>query len=539
MKLYDNPSLPHAGKIESCLLNDDKSKVAIISSLGHGFAPPAYLRPKNRLAIYDQPNVVPLAIFDCHYQIQDISFHPTEPVIAVATGGFNGSFTGELILWNWETGLKSIVTPWYFLYRVQFIHNGQRVLAKQRYVDVDSEDYEWDGDDTLESLYDLEFEYFSDIENINLSFDEVSKQISLQEPEKTKTKLMASRFPSQLSPLENLKSLFTLNEIKTRNTIWDVTILKNDELAINHNKTQFDILSVNDGLIQSFKGHAWGAQVLNNGKIIIKSSNSLYEYDGKQMKLAAEFDGEYVFSIAVNGRVLAREKSQGASDLPSNLSKDIVGDIGSKTWNVLDFGHFYIHLNLMNIKNSPHLFVIQTPHVTPSGRKTLSIVQQDNSLKPLDMRFIEDDNLNSYLSACQFSYIHDTTKEGVIISGSTNTWQMDSWSMIYLKAFPNVVFRKNLDDGLEVWRHRLPSSVSTIHSISSKKVVLVALDNKDFLVIHSETGAIIQWQKAKFNGIETMITAMDSDDNIIAFGTNVGIVASTSIEDIINHGFIK
>ena len=367
----------------------------------------------------------------------------------------------------------------------------------------------------------------------------------MQSPQPITTKEVKTSFVSPLSSAKIVKEFFALPEVKIRNSIWDIAILTNEKIAVIHGDTHLDILSSDNGLVNSFSGDGHGIQLLKGEHLTINVreyqggqsyTTSLYTYDGHQLILQKELDGKYVFYIASNGKVLGRQETKGSTSTDSSLSADIISDKDLKVWSDVNFGHFYSYLNSANVKSSPYLFVIQIGEYTSGPeQKTIHVVKPDNSLKALAPDLIEDKRANNNLSGLRFSYINDSIGEGVIIAASVNKVQFDPKT--HRRVQPHTVFRKNIDDGSEVWRHSIPSSALTIHAISDKKMILVALSNTNFLIIHSETGAIIQSQKAMFNGIETIITAMDSIDDKIAFGTFDGIVASTSIEDFLKNGF--
>ncbi|MCP6756782.1 hypothetical protein NL533_34670, partial [Klebsiella pneumoniae] len=51
-----------------------------------------------------------MALLDgLRWPINDLAFHPREPLLAVATGSYDGgwAFEGELVVWNWETGERA------------------------------------------------------------------------------------------------------------------------------------------------------------------------------------------------------------------------------------------------------------------------------------------------------------------------------------------------------------------------------------------------------------------------------------------------
>jgi hypothetical protein len=61
---------------------------------------------RHRISMYLPDLNTRLGVFDgARYPINDVAFHPSAPVVAIATGTYDGGwlFEGELLLWNWET----------------------------------------------------------------------------------------------------------------------------------------------------------------------------------------------------------------------------------------------------------------------------------------------------------------------------------------------------------------------------------------------------------------------------------------------------
>lgn len=64
-------------------------------------------RLRYRLSLYNGSLDRRISVFDAaRYPINDVTFHPFEPLIAVGTGSYDGGymFEGDLWLWNWESG---------------------------------------------------------------------------------------------------------------------------------------------------------------------------------------------------------------------------------------------------------------------------------------------------------------------------------------------------------------------------------------------------------------------------------------------------
>src|SRR5205085_2623927 len=60
-----------------------------------------------RVAVYDAHPLHRVAVFDlARFPINDVAFHPHRPLLAIATGSYDGGYyyEGALLLWDWSTG---------------------------------------------------------------------------------------------------------------------------------------------------------------------------------------------------------------------------------------------------------------------------------------------------------------------------------------------------------------------------------------------------------------------------------------------------
>lgn len=62
----------------------------------------------HRVVVYDAGSRASVAVLDTlrYFNVHELAFHPSEPILAIATGEYDGGcdYEGELILWNWVTG---------------------------------------------------------------------------------------------------------------------------------------------------------------------------------------------------------------------------------------------------------------------------------------------------------------------------------------------------------------------------------------------------------------------------------------------------
>lgn len=87
------------------------------------------IRPSfhHRVSLYLDGSMALLATVECWFPIQDIAFHPTETLLAIGTGSYDGgwNYLGQLLLWNWERNqCESLLAESREVVRVRFDDNG-------------------------------------------------------------------------------------------------------------------------------------------------------------------------------------------------------------------------------------------------------------------------------------------------------------------------------------------------------------------------------------------------------------------------------
>ena len=117
MDFLADPTLPGLGQLTGAFSHTGGDVLAVCSAYRMLTEPPARAsyggqRLRYRVALYRRGERRRFAAFDqLRYGVNDIAFHPSLPVVAIATGSYDGgwAFEGELALWNWDTGEHALV----------------------------------------------------------------------------------------------------------------------------------------------------------------------------------------------------------------------------------------------------------------------------------------------------------------------------------------------------------------------------------------------------------------------------------------------
>lgn len=124
------------GRPGGAFRSPDGEQVALCSEFPSLYWPGRALyeghRLRHRLSLYTAHLAQRLAVFDAaRFPINDVAFHRELPLLAVATGSYDGGwmFEGELILWNWRTGeTVNVLSERREVTRVRFSDEGGLVV---------------------------------------------------------------------------------------------------------------------------------------------------------------------------------------------------------------------------------------------------------------------------------------------------------------------------------------------------------------------------------------------------------------------------
>jgi len=322
MRFLTDPSLPGHGVVMGSFPNRDGSVLAVASSFHWLTNPPARVsyggqHLRHRVALYRPPDGKPFAVFDAlRFPVNEVAFHPFEPIVAIATGSYDGGFLfeGELLVWDWETGRRSNkIGPIPEVVRIAFCNDGSCIIALVRPWDEDTAE---DAGGPFSTFYEVRATYSEELFEGVFNEDSIALQISRQAPLSTNDVASDPRFPRlEKDPEAALRRAFNLAEFKSRSPIWDVAWLDDDEIAIVHDDCQLEVLDLEGVSKHRFQGSSHGAQVFKHSNPLVHAiqlnrdvqdwadaySTQLLRYDGSELEEVASFKGAFTFSVSRDG----------------------------------------------------------------------------------------------------------------------------------------------------------------------------------------------------------------------------------------------
>ena len=280
-------------------------------------------RLRYRLSLYNRNFDRRMGVFDlARYPINDVAFHPSQPLLAIATGSYDGgySFEGDLWLWNWESGeCLSLLGESREVVQCRFIdENRLAVILERRFDD------EFHRDDLCVGLIIDDFRDASEAGYRSNGFD----------PDPRLANLMPMRFKALEKELGFTDSFVSFSEqrqrcleilgetgdYEERARVWDLLWLSNSQIGLVHDNCYLEIWNLEGKREYVQSGVGFGVQILDSpSKPLVhvlrrgnhlegtETRSTLYRLTAKGLQALREFDRAVVSSTDKAGNLLCRE----------------------------------------------------------------------------------------------------------------------------------------------------------------------------------------------------------------------------------------
>lgn len=549
MNFLEDTSLPGLGNICGAYLNSKREILAVSCEYRLLTEPRARASYgghtlRHRIALYKKGQHLPTAFFDhLRYDVNDVAFHPTLPVIAIATGRYDGGwvFEGELILWNWETNeSKRVVDAIPEVFRVAFNKTGNQILA---YVLPWDEGMVEDLNLSDDSFFEIKCTFFESLETDIVDSKSISQQMAAQEPVSSESIGQDSRFSLNSTDVEGeISNHCSTGPLLSRSPIWDVKWLNENEVAIVHDDCLLEILSTSGEILQTFSGDGHGCEIIAGTPPLIHVSeyaggtdwhkehkSTLYRLEDSELIEGRTFIGSYTISRDSRGRILARRDRSGAG-LDTKVFDYLFSD---KKWATLNLGQYDVFNHYVKIDSAPSLYFVQddiadrNPYedFMARSKKWLCTLQSDGTITRL-WRILKDDGTHASTALdCTYTYLEDGNKKAIIAAGKhyTPNPRQPAYGFIY---------RRNIGRKKDLWRHPTTASPTVIRYVSEQDVVIAFFLDGNQMVIDAKTGKILRQKKFTVNSMPTVICSCDVLGRNLVIGTMDGRVAITDIDEI-------
>lgn len=500
-------------------------------------------RMRHRLALHRRSEQAPFAVFDeLRLPINDVSFHPSEPVVAVAAGSYDGGyqFEGELFFWNWVSGYfgkAAKIIP--EVERCDFSADGTRLDVLVR---------PWDeglGDDSFDRVYPLSIPYEAPGPGEGIVVELDPEQAIVRH-----TLEYAERERRHRDAIDlELRDWFGVDEAVRRGAIWDVAWIDRNNVVAVHDDCVAEIHDLTTGAVNCIEKDGWrGAGLLRTTPPIV-ASYATENWELKHSRLSkvsnnslvdiTTIDGSYSFVASMDGKVLGRFDRSRRGD----ARKDVIIDINSGNARFVDLGNYDCFNHFIGIDGAPDLFILQGTPETQHLRKRLCRVRPDGSVETLWYVLPPDDTHANHAMECLGHYVHDELGPSVIVSGRHYDPNPSKGNRAFVfrrpieprrsvRSFFGFGRSRNGESDGESWRIATSASASAMLHAQKEGLVIVAFLDGTLSLLNARDGAVVTSGKVTVDGFPTVVYSMDLLDSRLAIGTFDGRIAVMRLDQL-------
>lgn len=478
---------PFPELISAELVVRDAGRTAIACALPHlswpGRAVYDGRRIRHRVALYDHADLL-IAVFDeAAFRVNDLSFHPTDPVLAIATGSYDGgySFEGALLLWNWVTGES------------RSVFDGSRELTRCR----------WEPDGTVTVLARPDNDDEEDASNVYGATLDVSKSCSLEQLRRCE----GVDFGFVGEPGDDGPPVL----LESRAVIWDLAWTLDGRLAVARDDGCVELWSVATGRREH--------EILIGGQVVqllrqpdrvlahvMGARSELYELRGNELVSWLELAVRHACSVDACGRVLARDIDQRTRrrDQVWTASKQLLIDA--------DLGHYDAFNHFLRVDGVAELFLLRGTPASSHEHKHVCVIDPGDGVVRTELPWdvtpehrmtgaavaLDDDLVCCYR-------VHESSGGGAI--------------RIERRARPG---------GDTVWRHEVPASAIAMIAWPSIGGIVAALVDGTLCILGND-GTVMHEERFTIDDVPTIPTALAVHDETLAVGTIDGRISLLSL----------
>ncbi|PTN52853.1 hypothetical protein DAI43_00790, partial [Achromobacter xylosoxidans] len=531
MAMIADPPLRGSGKITGVFF-DPAGEIAAVASefplLANPRARAAYggQTLRYRVALYRRGSPIPFAAFDqLRHPVNHIAFHPTQSVVAIGAGSYDGGylFEGDLLVWDWRSGLsRRFFRNIPEVAHCAFTPSGDGIEAWVR-----PWDEEWEGlpDDPPDAA-------FSTLFVVRTPYDAATwSDAGPGELELSGDDIAPAEDPPAPAPESRLAQWLGLPQLGSRKAIHDLAWLDAKRIAVAHGGCLLEIQDVEDGLVAAYAGAGHGAEIIRAAGIhvhVVEPSkrpdmkwhqdSRLYTLTDDGLDLVGEYDGEYTFSASSQGVLLGRRNRNPAT----RNACDLLRDLGSGAERRVDLGHYDCFNHYIRISGAPSPFCVQGTPASSHEAKRLCMVMPDGRAKPLWPVLKANGKPDSHAMELAGCYVDDAQGAGLVISGR-------HYAPAVNVACAGFIYRKPLDRDRELWRHSTTASASAVVFMPCPGLIAAAFLDGGLLLLDAASGEIRLRARMRLEGLPALVFALDAHEEKLALGTADGRISIIAV----------
>lgn len=498
------------GRPVGAFASDDRARVAIASELDLLFWPGRAIyyghRLRHRVSLYQGDLARRIGVFDgARFAVNDVAFHPSLPIAAIASGSYDGgyAFEGELHLWDWETGRSwSVLSELREVARCRFLADGTLAVALRPANDQDE-----NGEDALHCGVLDDLRSFSELGLAPRRADPRLAQLVPHAPD---------ALPDWIRPATPWTAVLGETFVP-RHRVWDVAWLDDERVLAVHDHCRAEIWNTSGGLELCDREPGHGVQILQRGDAtwvhVLEPSeaarstarSALHALVGGRLSPLRTLDRVCSISIDRSGRFLCRDTGRAHG---SEARGDRVLGADGATLLEIDLGHFDCFNHALRIDGEARLYFLRG---TPPGshqHKRLCAIEGSSEVVELGAWDRGDPHLMCS-HACALPS-GELVRSSIVYSARS-----DGPSRI--EAFAP-------DTGQVRWSLPVTSPATAMVSIPERGMVVFAGTDGTIGLVDATTGALVAGRELAVDGVPSVAMSLAARGDRIAAGTIDGRV---------------
>ena len=340
-------------------VDEDKRLIAVANSFSTQWSGRDISMWSKSLLLYNLDTLELISyVDDLDYEINDLAFHPTQNIIALGIGSYDGGayYEGELLFWNYKTNeLNSILTDNREIIKCAFSKDGNKLIFTVNPTDdLDCPDYS-------DKEYELDIPVFKKISLESLKPISTTDHIDNFNIEDYNNRLINSE--KVLADISRKKDRTFVN----RNLIWDIVFINKQEIAIARNNATIEIWDIGTEKIKEFMLPDIGECVelffnsTNNSLLVnlwsrdfqFENTNKLFSIDLSNLEIQEIITCSHTISKNKSNYFLARQV-----DNSDKTKKDFILSPDYQLTFEKHFGHYDLFNHYLRIDNSELLYYL-------------------------------------------------------------------------------------------------------------------------------------------------------------------------------------
>ncbi|MBI5537994.1 MAG: hypothetical protein HY898_35050 [Deltaproteobacteria bacterium] len=510
------------GRPAGAYRREDGGVLALVSDFDSLYWPGRALyeghRLRHRICIYSGNLGARLGVFDgARFTINDVAFHPTLPMIAIATGCYDGGwfFEGELLLWNWETNRSHrVLSENRDVSRVRFVNGDSlAVLLRPR----DEEEY---GESVaFETFVGGVIADLRSSADLGLRDGEADPRISTF----VAAAPTALQFECGVYKPETHKAQWDLamggTDFEARHRVWDIAWTGAERVLAVHDCCHAEEWTTAGRRSLYIQGAGHGVQVLERaGSMlvnVVERGNAftgaadkcgLFEVRDDRLHSIAHFDGGMLFSVDRAGRLLCRD----TGDLERKRARcDRLLNSDGREELANDLGHFDCFNHSIRLDGGKGLYFLRGTPASSHQGKVLCLVDAMNRVQEC----FRWDPEQSHLMCSTARLMAD----GSLVRAFRVHDPQPSNFGAFIEAL-------EMPSGRPRWRRSFTALATALEPIGHSSRLVYALTDGTLGVLDAKSGDLLHEERVEVHGVNTMVLSLCAQGDRVACGTLDGRV---------------